>query len=354
MLYSSSVWKKDLDTALSILSELSGKAPCSVLVTGSTGLIGTAVVHLLLRFNDTSDRKIDVLATGRTLERVKEHYSDLLDRDDLFFAPFDAADPDLSGFKDIDYIIHAASPASPDAIVKNPVETFESNTVGLKALLSFSRDNGVKRLLFVSSSEVYGKTSQDTPSKEDEYGFIDPLLPRNSYSIGKRAGENLCASFLSEYEVDSVIVRPGHIYGPTAAPSDIRVSSSWAYDAAKGRDIVMKSSGEQIRSYCYCLDCATAIMKVLFDGRSGEAYNISNRDSIMSIAELADTISSVSGVSLIKDIPTEEERKAFNPMKNSSLDSNKLESLGWKGLFDGKTGVSHTIGILREVNGFDQ
>ena len=157
MLYSSSVWKKDLDTALSILPELSGKAPCSVLVTGSTGLIGTAVVHLLLRFNDTHESRIDVLATGRTLERVKEHYSDLLDREDLFFAPFDAADPDLSGFKNIDYIIHAASPASPDAIVKNPVETFESNTAGLKALLSFSKDNGVKRLLFVSSSEVYGK-----------------------------------------------------------------------------------------------------------------------------------------------------------------------------------------------------
>ena len=84
MLYSSSVWKNDLDTALSILPELSGKAPCSVLVTGSTGLIGTAVVHLLLRFNDTSDSKIDVLATGRAIERVKEHFSDLLDREDLF------------------------------------------------------------------------------------------------------------------------------------------------------------------------------------------------------------------------------------------------------------------------------
>ena len=189
----------------------------------------------------------------------------------------------------------------------------------------------------------------DRPFKEGEYGFIELLNARNSYSVGKRAAETLCASYAAEYRVESVIVRPGHIYGPTASRSDNRVSSAWAYDVAQGKDIVMKSDGAQIRSYCYCLDCASAILKVLLKGEHCRAYNISNPDSVISIRQMAELLAKYAGVQLKMELPTEEEKKGFNPMSNSSLDSTALLALGWHGLFDAAQGFRHTLEILKET-----
>ena len=174
------------------------------------------------------------------------------------------------------------------------------------------------------------------------------LNPRNSYSIGKRAAETLCVSYADEYGVEAVIVRPGHIYGPTASPTDNRVASAWSYAAARGEDIVMKSDGSQIRSYCYCLDCASAILTVLLKGANCSAYNISNPKSIVSIKEMAEILSKKAGASIKIELPTEKEQKGFNPMLNSSLDSSNLENLDWKGLFDAQTGFFHTVEILKE------
>ena len=111
----------------------------------------------------------------------------------------------------------------------------------------------------------------------------------------------------------------------------------------------MKSDGEQIRSYCYCLDCASAIVTALFMGESGEAYNISNRDSICTIKEMAECFSKAGGVDLHFDLPSEKERRAFNPMINSSLNSKKLESLGWKAVFSKEEGFMHSVNIIREI-----
>ena len=167
--------------------------------------------------------------------------------------------------------------------------------------------------------------------------------------MGKRAAETLCASFADEYGVSTVITRPGHIYGPTAAANDNRVSSAWPYDVARGQNIVMKSAGSQIRSYCYCLDCASAILTVLVKGEPQHAYNISNPDSIISIREMAEILAEKAGVELHKELPTEAEKKSFNPMTNSSLDSTALEALGWRGLFNAQRGFGHTIEILKEA-----
>ena len=175
------------------------------------------------------------------------------------------------------------------------------------------------------------------------------LNSRNSYSIGKRAAETLCSSYFDEYGMESVIVRPGHIYGPTASPTDMRVSSAWPHAAARGNDITMKSDGSQIRSYCYCLDCASAILTVLLRGKNKQAYNISNRNSIISIKQLGEMIAHAAGVNFLREDANSQERKAFNPMTNSALNSEKIEGLGWKGLFDAKRGIESTIKIIKEI-----
>lgn len=203
-----------------------------------------------------------------------------------------------------------------------------SNFLGMKYLLDYAKEQGTKRILYISSSEVYGEKDGHEPYKEGQYGYIDLLKSRNSYSVGKRAAETLCASYSDEYGVESVIMRLGHIYGPTASPFDNRVASAWAYSVARGKDIVMKSDGSQIRSYCYCLDCASAIFKVLLCGDNCHAYNISNPESIISIKEMAKILIESAGVQLRIELPTEEEHKGFNPMSNSSLESTNLLKLG--------------------------
>lgn len=348
-IYDSKLWISDLDETIAELPELNGLSGKSVMITGCTGLICSAVVDVLIRWNCTHDTKIMILAAGRTENRIINRFAPYNNEEWFTFTPYDATSTEHEMINNCDYIIHGASNASPNKIIREPVETMISNFVGMKYLLDYAKVNGVKRVLFISTSEVYGRKEHDRPSKIDEYGWIDILNPRSSYSIGKSAAETLCASYYDEYGVDSVIIRPGHIYGPTALESDNRVSSAWAYDVTRGKDIVMKSDGTQIRSYCYCLDSASAILTVLLRGQSVKAYNISNPDSIVTIRDIAEIYAKSAGVELKMEIPTEAEKRGFNPMSNSSLDSSDLLELGWRGLFDAKRGFSHTVEIMKDV-----
>ena len=349
MLYDNTLWIADIDKVIDVLPELDDIAGKAVMITGATGLICSSVVDILFRYNDTHKKKIKILAAGRRRKTMYDRFHEMTDRNDFTFITYDATRNDNHFDIHADYIIHGAGNAFPSMIVKEPVETMLSNFLGTKNLLDYARRQETKRILYISSSEVYGEKEGSGPYREGQYGYIDLLKPRNSYSVGKRAAETLCVSYADEYGVESVIVRPGHIYGPTASPCDNRVSSAWAYSAARGEEIVMKSSGEQIRSYCYCLDCASAILKVLLKGENCHAYNISNPDSIISIKRMAELLVRSAGVQLRMEMPTEEERSGFNPMRNSSLESTSLMGLGWKSCFDAETGLSHTVEILRET-----
>lgn len=349
-IYKSKLWISDLDEIIAVLPELKELAGESVMVTGCTGLVCSAIVDILIRWNETHDKKITILAAGRSKKRVVERFAPY-DKEKWFkFVYYDAASTENPLDFACNYIIHGASNASPNMIVKEPVETMLSNFVGTKYLLDYAKSKGTKRVLYISSSEVYGKKEGEQPYRADEYGYIDLLNPRNSYSVGKRAAETLCASYADEYGVESVIIRPGHIYGPTAIQSDSRISSTWAYAVAHGQNIVMKSDGAQIRSYCYCLDSASAILMVLLRGENIHAYNISNHDSIINIRNMAETLAKFAGVEVKMELPSYGEKKKFNPMNNSSLDGTELVELGWKSLFDAERGLSHTVEILKELN----
>jgi len=345
----SKLWQADLDvivTAFPELEELSGK---SVMITGCTGLICSALVDMLIFWNLKHAKKIKIIAAARSKEKLDARYSTYIKEN--WFVPvlYDAASTDIHLDAPCNYIIHGASNASPNKIIEEPVETMLSNFLGMKLLLDYAKSVSAERVLYISSSEIYGKKEESSPYLPDQYGYIDLLNPRNSYSVGKRSAETLCVSYAAEYGVESVIVRPGHIYGPTAGPFDKRVSSAWAYAAARGEDIVLKSSGTQVRSYCHCLDSASAILTVLLKGEAKRAYNISNPDSVISIRQMADILAKYSGVKLRMETATEEEQKGFNPMSNSSLDSTELLNLGWSGRFDPERGFSHTVEILKEI-----
>lgn len=347
-IYDSKIWISDLDETIDALPEIEKLTGKSVMITGCAGLICSALIDVLIRWNETHKEKIKILAAGRDSQQIIRRFHPYSNQDYFKYVKYDATCDNKFQFS-CDYIIHGASNASPNKIIREPVETMLSNFLGIKYLLDYAKKKEVKRVLYISTSEVYGKKEHDRPSKINEYGWIDILNPRSSYSIGKCASETLCASYADEYNVESVIIRPGHIYGPTATESDNRVSSVWSYAVARGENIVMKSDGLQLRSYCYCLDSASAILKVLLKGKSVHAYNISNPNSIINIKEMAEILTKSAGVKLQMELPTEAEKKSFNPMNNSSLDSTELLDLGWKSLFDAKRGFTHTVGILKKM-----
>ena len=332
----SKLYQGDIKKSLASVLKIEELKNSRVLITGATGLVCSAVVDLLI----SADLDISVYAAGRTEKKVVERFEGKVE-----FLPYDATKP-ITFDVDVDYIIHGASNASPNLYVNEPVETMQANINGIQNLLEYAYKKSVEKVIYVSSSEVYGRKESIEPFMEDQYGFIDLLNPRSSYSIAKRAAETMCISYHAEYGVPFNVVRLGHIYGPSASRNDKRVSSDFACKAAEGENLVLKSEGKQIRSYCYSLDCASAILSVLTCGVDSEAYNISNKDSIISIREMAEYLVEAAGVELIFDIPSKTEAVAFNPMDNSSLDSTKLESLGWRGIFKAKEGLGHTVRIL--------
>ena len=349
-IYHSKQWLSDLDEIVNSLPELAILTNKSVLITGATGLICSAVVDIIMRFNEKNKgNEIEVFAAGRSEAHFKKRFSPrYVGKSYLQFIQYDATKDNYLDFE-CDYIIHGASNSSPNKYVSEAVETMVDNFVGMKNLLDFAHLHGVSRALYISSSEVYGKKDNNFPYGENEYGYIDLLIPRSSYAVSKRATETLCISYATEYNLETVIVRPGHIYGPTASPFDNRVSSAWPYDVAMGKNIIMKSDGAQVRSYCYCLDCASAILKVLIYGENCHAYNISNPDAVITIREMAQILTKSGNVALRIEPPSVEEKQTFNPMSNSSLNSDSLQKLGWRGLFDAERGFSHTVEILKET-----
>lgn len=323
------------------LSPMNGK---SIVITGGSGLILSSLVDILCYYNTHSGGNINIYLAARTENEISDRFTEYYGQPWLNFVYYDALKPVDFSFK-ADYIIHGASNAHPASYATEPVETLLANVTGIKELLDYAKNSGSKRVLYISSSEVYGKKDEARPYKEDDYGFVDILNPRACYPSGKRASETLCSAYTAEYGVETVIVRPGHIYGPTMTDYDSRATAQFTRDVQAGRDIVMKSAGTQLRSYCYSADCATAILTVLLKGKAGEAYNISNKDSIVSIRQIAEEFAHAAGRKVVFESASDAEQKSFNMMDNSSLCSDKLESLGWKAAYNCADGVRETLNI---------
>ncbi len=316
-----------------------------VVVTGAGGLIGSAIVDFLLEINDSRHLGISIYAGMRDFEKYRMRFGDRIHRIDLKFFNYDTQKP-VRLDTTVDYIIHAASPANPRVYADSPVETMLSIIQGTNGIFTFAQEHKVKNILFVSSGEIYGNGRGTEGYSEDDYGMIDILNPRACYPSAKRVAETLCAAYHKEYGIRSVIVRPGHIYGPTAVKQDNRAATSFFRDAVSGNKIVMKSPGVQKRSYCYVIDCISAIFAVLLNGKEAKAYNIAHRSLDLSIRELAGIIADTAGVGIQYIMPSNDEKAGYNLMEHSCLDASMLLETGWIPMFDTREGVRHTIDIL--------
>lgn len=343
MKYDPEYWE-DVDRVLKTVPEIEKLKGQAVFLTGATGMIGSAVAELLLRIRKSA-ANCDLYFGGRDRDRTISRFAAFEEGVDYHYVPYNLECPN-NELTRADYIVHTAGLANPGVYLSKPVETMLGNLLGLNGLLDAARRMNPKMFLYLSSSEVYGNREKgeiQNPYKEEDYGYLDILNERACYPSAKRAAETLGVSYLKEYGVHFVSVRPGHIYGPSITKSDNRATAQFTRCAATGQDILMKSAGLQLRSYCYTLDCASAILAVLLHGKSGEAYNISNRDSIVSIRQIAEAFANETGGKVVFESASDEEIRSYNLMSNSSLDAKKLENLGWKACFGLVEGVKRTL-----------
>jgi len=260
--------------------QLTGK---NILVTGATGMIGSALVEVLLS-HSSSDYQI--YASGRSKKKFDCVFADYRDCKNLHFLEYDVRNALLS---DIDYqiIIYCAGVASPLLYKNDPVGVLTSNIIGVNNVMMYGVNHGLERFLYVSSGEMYGEGNGQAFHEEDS-GYVDCTQMRAGYPTAKRASESLCIAYSHQFDIEVVIARPCHVYGPKFSETDNRIYAEFTNKVLNNEPIVLKSRGDQIRSWCYVVDCASGLIHILLKGENGKAYNIADPNSVVSIREFAE------------------------------------------------------------------
>lgn len=306
---------------------------CTVLVSGAAGFLPAYMVETILFLNETKFKKPAlVIGIVRNFKRAEERFAFYKQRKDLQLIQANINElPEIG--REIHYIIHAASQASPKYYSTDPVGTLMPNVIGTFKLLELARKNPLECFLFFSSGEVYGVVSpQHIPMKEDDYGYVDPATVRSCYGESKRMGETMCVSWYHQYGVPAKIARPFHTYGPGMDLDDGRVFADFVRDVVNGRDITMTSDGSAIRPFCYLSDAIAGFFTVMLKGKNGEAYNVGNQYEEISIMQLAQTLVDLfpeKGLRVISRPDTENVTYMKSNIPRNCPEISKIKSLGW-------------------------
>ena len=306
--------------------DLQGKA---VVVTGATGLIGKTLVGTLLAREDEFAAGTTVCVLVRDAQKAHALFGE---HDALRVVTWDAARPfdGLEGVERANFIFHCANMTSSAAFVESPVEVIGTTIGGAHAMLELARKTGAS-LCMLSTMETYGEVGAEHPLREDQGGFLDAMVVRNSYPEAKRLDEALSAAYASQYGVDVKVVRLTQTFGPGVAPDDGRVFAYFARCALEGKDIVMLTEGAKRNAYLYTADAVSALICVAARGTAGHAYNAANDETFCAVRDMAQLVASEFGAGRTQ-VRFELDPQAAAKFRKGSvlkLDTGALRELGW-------------------------
>jgi dTDP-glucose 4,6-dehydratase len=320
-----------------------------VLVTGAAGFIGGHIVETLAFLNrqcPNAGIRIHALARDLAKLRARLPWLDLPGEVEPLIqdvrTPWHAASP-------VDFIIHAASPASPRFYMQTPVDTILANTDGTRHLLDLARRDGA-RLLLLSSGTVYGENPGNIDSiGETDFGGEDPLGPRACYGESKRLAETLCRAYFTQYGVDTRIARISHCYGPGMRLDDGRAITDLLADVLAGNDIRLDSDGSATRPFCYVSDTVAGLFHILLKGSAGEAWNVGETRET-SILELARKIIAAAGESGRLTVRAEALGATAPALRSAGhFNIDKIGRLGWRPAVALDAGLARMIRHWREA-----
>jgi len=307
--------EKDIESVVSSFDPdiLSGK---TVFITGGTGLIGKTLVPVLTGLG------AKVLLLVRSEEKAKGLFGETC----AYYVGTVETIPAID--RDVDYVIHMASPTSSQFFVNHPVETMTTAIQGTKNILELARQKNVSGLVYLSSMEIYGYPKKGHMITEDEVSGFDTRIPRNSYPLSKLTCEMMCSAYASEYGVPAKVARLTQTFGPGVEYNDGRIFAEMMRCVIEKRDIVLHTTGETERCYLYTADAASAVLTVLLKGESREVYNVANECTYCSIREMAELVAKLGSIKVQYEIDTVQ--RGYAGTLYSKLDTKKIRNLGWK------------------------
>ena len=328
----------DINYVLSMkgIEALKGKR---VLITGATGLIGVHLADVLMRLG-----QVKVIAVGRNKEKARGRLGEYFDHPDFTFLEQDVLDPfpeELAA----DIIIPLASNTHPLAYSQYPVETVLINVRGAENALTLAKKSGAI-VLYPSTVEVYGASDGKESFSETDTGRLNLATSRACYTESKRVSEALCQSYLSEYGVESKIVRLPRVFGPTMLESDTKASSQFIIKSLRGENVVLKSKGDQFFSYCYVSDAVAAMLFILLHGKTGEAYNVSSSSCNIRLRDFARICAEFNGRQVEFDLPSTAESRGYSIADKAIMDNSKLTALGFSPKYGAKDAIERTMTVL--------
>ena len=351
-LYNNEIYQHDIESVANF-EELNKLTGSKFLITGATGMIASVIIDILMYYNNTiidSSKGIQIIAISRNEAKARERFAAYWDSGFFTYLSRDISQP-LPELGDVDYILHAASNTHPRAYATDPIGTITANVTGTYELLSYAAEHHCRRFLCFSSVEIYGENRKDVDKFDESYlGYIDCNTVRAGYPESKRLSESLCNAFAAQKGQDFVIGRFSRVYGPTMGQEDSKAIAQFIRRAAAGEDIVLKSEGNQLYSYTYVVDAAVAALYLLLYGKSGEAYNVADEKSEITLKELAQILADAAGSKVIFELPDAVERAGYSTATKALLDTGKITALGWRASTPIKEGLEKTVRILRECN----
>lgn len=300
-----------------------------IVVTGGAGFIGSHLCDRLIK-DEFKVICIDNLITG-SLGNIRH----LLDSKYFSFKKHDVTKYiELKG--KVDYVLHFASPASPEDYLKYPIQTLKVGTLGTHNSLGLAKKKKAKFLL-ASTSEVYGDPFVH-PQPETYWGNVNPIGLRGCYDESKRCAEALTMAYHRVHKIDTRIIRIFNTYGPRMRINDGRVIPNFIYQAINNKPITVYGKGTQTRSFCYIDDLVEGIFRVMHC-RVNQPINLGNPNefSILRLAKLIITLTGVKSNIVFKPLPEDD------PKQRKPDIGQAKRLLNWKPKVELPEGLKRTI-----------
>lgn len=318
----------------------------TILITGANGFIASYIIYFLIFLNQKYNFKIKIILVGRNKKKLNKKFINKNTKKNFILIEQDVC-RNISIKEKIDFIMHLASIASPKIFYKKPIETILPNVIGTNELLKLSVKKKVKSFLFFSSGEIYGNHNKIL--KENTINNLNHLTERASYSESKRMGEVLCYSYFKQKKIPVKIIRLFHTYGPCMNLNDGRVMMDFVNNIVNQKNILIKGTGNQKRSFCYISDAVIGIFLVLTNGQNGEAYNLGNPKELLSIKKLANLLSKYNNKISVKINPKINSHKKKAPYQTVVPEIKKISRLGFSPKINVKKGFKKTINYFKSI-----
>ena len=319
------------------------------LVTGATGLIGSAFV----RSCATGGGR--VFAAVRDVPRACAMFAGLPDVAAVAWGFPPGGDLPVRGSDEDLYVVHAASPTSGRFFSEHPAETEAFIRDSTRSLLEYAVREGAAGFVFLSSMEAYGSPATDAPLDETAGFAGDFSAPRSSYARGKRAAEALCAEFAVRFGQRAMSVRLAQTFGRGVPPTENRVFAQFLRSARAGEAIRLSTAGTSTRMYLETEDAVSAIATVLEHGTAGEVYNAANPATYCSLAEMARFVNDrFGGAGVLLGRDDDPANACYPPPHHLRLDVAKLTALGWRprfGLAEAYDRMAESLGCAADSGG---